>query len=185
MGAPRLIAALLFSLLGLACVWAMGPIQRYAIRAFLEGEPAFAAPVQAREGVLAIRRDVNGKGHYGASRNGKRTHKGIDILSAVGDPVYASKSGRIVQSGWQKGYGGVVKIAHPGETLSVYAHLSRVSVRQGQWVAQGALIGRTGKSGNASERRTLPHVHFELRYKDTPFDPILGPLDKKLKLVLR
>lgn len=183
MSTARLIAALVFSGLGLGCVWLLDPVGDYATAQFLEGEPVFAAPIRAEHGILGIRRDVNGKGHYGASRNGNRTHQGIDLLSAIGDPVYASKSGRVTKAGWQKGYGGVVKIAHPGQTLSVYAHLSRLSVREGEWVAIGTPIGRTGKSGNASGHRTLPHVHFELRYQDKPFDPILGPLDNRLKVV--
>jgi murein DD-endopeptidase MepM/ murein hydrolase activator NlpD len=179
----RLMTALVFSGLGTGCAWALFPVSQLAVREFLEAEPFFSAPIQAPAGVLYVRKDVNGKGHFGASRNGGRTHKGIDLLSAIGDPVLASKSGRIVEAGWQKGYGGVVKISHPGNTLSVYAHLSRVTVRKGDWVACATLIGRTGKSGNASEKDTLPHVHFELRFEQTPVNPTAHFLDKKLKLL--
>lgn len=177
------MTALVFSGLGAGCAWSLGPVYRYASAQFLEGEPYFAAPVQPAQGALHVRADVNGKGYFGASRNGGRTHQGIDLLSPVGDPVFASKSGRVIQAGWQKGYGGVVKISHPGELLSVYAHLSRVAVRKGDWVAQNTLIGHTGKSGNASEKHTLPHVHFELRFKEKPVDPARGLLDKDLKII--
>lgn len=182
MSRRRLLAALAFSGLGMGCAWALAPVAAYATSEFRAAEPTFGAPVHAPDGVLRIRKDVNGKGHFGASRNGGRTHRGIDVLSPVGDPVFASKTGRVAYATWQKGYGGVVKILHPGGTMTVYAHLSRITVRQGDWVVRSTLIGRTGKSGNASEAHTLPHVHYELRLNENVIDPAQGPFDKNIKI---
>ncbi len=96
----------------------------------------------------------------------------------------ASKSGRVLVAAEEKGYGNVVKILHPsGEWLSVYAHLSRINVQEGDWVPLGKVIGNIGKTGNANDPNTLPHIHFELRSFEVPKDPstVLNPELKVLK----
>ena len=87
-------------------------------------------------------------------------HPGIDIAGAIGNAVYATDSGVVVYSGWsQYGYGNLIVLDHGNGWQSAYAHLSSVKVGCGESVAQGALIGALGSTGNS----TGPHLHFELR----------------------
>ena len=184
MSRRRLVAALLCLLITGALFWSLRRVLVYAIDQFLQGEPALISPIQTPDGVLRVRTDRNGKGYFGANRDGGRKHKGVDLLSAVGDPVFAAKSGRVIFAGWQKGYGGVVKVAHPNQTVSVYAHLSRLFVNQGEWVSQSTQIGRVGKSGNSSPAGTLPHLHFELRQNGVVIDPSKALRVSKLSISL-
>ena len=65
------------------------------------------------------------------------------------------------------GYGKLVVLRHSLGMTSWYAHLSRISVRRGQCVAAGALLGKVGATGRA----TGPHLHFELRLRGAAVDP--------------
>ena len=97
-----------------------------------------------------------------------RVHAGIDISSPSGEPtaVHAVAAGfaRAVDTG--NGYGLTVEIVHFGDGaryLSRYAHLSAAFVSdEGQWVAQGEVVGTTGATGNAE----VVHLHFEVRDAD-------------------
>ncbi len=84
-------------------------------------------------------------------------HKGIDIAARY-ENVKASKYGKVTFSGWMGGYGYAVIIAHPGGWKSLYGHLSKIYVSEGQYVKQGQVIGKSGNTG----RSTGPHLHFEL-----------------------
>jgi hypothetical protein len=89
-------------------------------------------------------------------------HLAIDIAAGGGAPIYAVDSGVVVFAGWSTGgYGNVVIIDHGNGYQTVYAHLSSVSVRCGQSVSQGTIIGVAGDTGNS----TGPHLHFEVRYQ--------------------
>ncbi len=93
-------------------------------------------------------------------RRFRRVHTGIDLAAPQGTPIYAAKGGVITAAGWSRvGYGYYVKINHGGGVETLYAHMSRIAVRSGQQVKQGALIGYVGRTGFA----TGPHLHFEVR----------------------
>lgn len=115
------------------------------------------------QGLLIIRNDSNGKGHFGASRDGGRTHKGIDLAAPLGYPIFAAKSGRVSISTEEKGYGKYIEIIHPDGLRTRYAHLALLGVREGEWARQAQLIGKNGKSGNAADPKIKPHLHFEVR----------------------
>ena len=66
-----------------------------------------------------------------------------------------------------EGYGNLVVLRHDEETLTLYAHNSRMKVKTGQHVAQGQVIALLGNSG----RSTGPHSHFELRREDSAVNP--------------
>lgn len=96
-------------------------------------------------------------------------HSGVDLAASSGTPVYASSPGRVIYRGWNNwGYGYLVVLAH-GPFTSFYAHLSSINVGCGQMVGSGSLIGGVGTTGNSSG----DHLHFEIRYNDTPVDPLL------------
>lgn len=84
-------------------------------------------------------------------------HQGIDIRSRY-QWIRAAKYGKVTFAGWMGGYGRTIIIAHPGGWKSLYGHLSRISVRRGQYVKQGQFIGKSGNTGLS----TGAHLHFEL-----------------------
>jgi murein DD-endopeptidase MepM/ murein hydrolase activator NlpD len=99
--------------------------------------------------------------------NGMRQfHQGLDIRSNYQN-IRATKFGRVTYTGWLGKYGNVIIIAHPGGWKSVYGHLSRIFVRQGQEVRQGQWIGKSGNTGYS----TGPHLHFELIKDGVPKNP--------------
>ncbi len=99
---------------------------------------------------------------YGWRRNPfnpryREFHAGIDIRARY-QWIRASKYGKITYTGWLGGYGKTVIIAHPGGYKTLYAHLSRIIVRRGQYVKQGQTIAQSGNTG----RSTGAHLHFEI-----------------------
>jgi murein DD-endopeptidase MepM/ murein hydrolase activator NlpD len=89
----------------------------------------------------------------------RQFHAGVDYRATTGTPVYAVSSGRVIMAGWNGGYGNTVEIRHDNGFVTQYAHLSRISVRNGQSVARGSVIGAVGSTGLS----TGPHLHFGLR----------------------
>jgi murein DD-endopeptidase MepM/ murein hydrolase activator NlpD len=130
----------------------------------------FICPIEY-EGDWVIRADSRGDGVFGAPRNGRRLHEGLDLYAPIGEPVYAAKSGVVSAARYTRGMGNYVVIRHFGGDKSIYGHLSRLEVKKGQWVMRGKLIGAVGKTGNASNRNIQPHLHFELRREGEPVDP--------------
>ena len=98
-----------------------------------------------------------------------RAHNGIDYAAPVGTPVRATSSGVVEFAGVRGDYGNCVVIRHPDGLTSWYGHLSHISIQvmQGRRVGQGEVLGEVGMSGLA----TGPHLHYEIRREDRPFDP--------------
>jgi murein DD-endopeptidase MepM/ murein hydrolase activator NlpD len=94
-------------------------------------------------------------------------HMGIDLAVIEGSNVYASKSGEVLVSEYQSGYGNVVKIEHENGYMTVYAHLSEKFVLAGDYVTEGQLIAASGNTGIS----TGPHLHFEIRKDNQPLNP--------------
>ncbi len=90
-----------------------------------------------------------------------RYHTGIDIANSIGTPILAPKSGTVVniQHYGKYSYGNMAMIDHGDGAVTVYGHMSEISVSMGQHVAQGQQIGLMGCSGFC----TGPHLHFEIR----------------------
>lgn len=98
----------------------------------------------------------------------KMTHTGIDIDGNRGDPVGAAEAGEVLFTGWLRGYGQIVVVDHGGDLTTVYAHLSRISVAEGDRVKVGQTVGLVGDTGVA----TGPHLHFEVRVNGEAKDPM-------------
>lgn len=97
----------------------------------------------------------------------RRFHAGMDFSAPVGTDVFATGNAKVVFTGWKQGYGNTVELDHGFGYTTLYAHLYKVLVHNGQNVKRGdviALVGNTGKS-------TGPHLHYEVRYQDKPVDP--------------
>lgn len=97
----------------------------------------------------------------------KKSHTGIDIASNQGTAVYASDGGSVTLAGCNGGYGNCIMIDHGNGYVTLYGHLSSISVSVGQTVSQGATIGAVGSTGNS----TGPHLHFEVLKNGTRIDP--------------
>lgn len=96
-----------------------------------------------------------------------RTHTGIDIDGTTGQPVVASNSGTVILASSYSGYGNTVIIDHGG-VQTLYAHMSSLSVSEGQQIAQGKVVGAVGCTGSC----TGDHLHFEVRVDGSPVDPL-------------
>lgn len=86
-------------------------------------------------------------------------HAGIDMAGAMGEPIYASADGTVLQAGRSNGYGNLVELSHGKGIDTRYGHLSAILVHPGDQVHQGQLIGRMGSTG----RSTGTHLHYEIR----------------------
>ncbi|MFF7374995.1 transglycosylase family protein [Streptomyces massasporeus] len=89
----------------------------------------------------------------------KGYHTGIDFPVPTGTSVKSVAAGSVVSAGWGGSFGYQVVVRHADGRYSQYAHLSAISVRDGQSVSAGQRIGRSGSTGNSSG----PHLHFEVR----------------------
>ncbi len=135
------------------------------LRIPVPGRPAGTVAVRRRVGFLWPARGVL------TSRFGsrwRRHHNGIDLAAPRGTPIYAARSGRVRYAGWYGGYGLLVVIDHGDGLETYYGHASRILVRPGQWVAQGQRIALVGCTGAC----TGSHLHFEVRVRGTPTDPL-------------
>jgi lipoprotein NlpD len=95
-------------------------------------------------------------------------NKGVDVGGKIGDPVYASASGRVVYSGTGlRGYGRLVIIKHNKTYLSAYAHNHQILVKEGQQVVKGQKIAEVGDTDADG-----PRLHFEIRRLGKPVDPL-------------
>ena len=97
-----------------------------------------------------------------------RMHTGIDFGVGYGTPIVASDGGVVVWAGPRGGYGNAVIIDHGNALATLYAHQSRLAVSQGATVDRGQAIGYVGSTGMS----TGPHLHFEVRVRGTPVDPL-------------
>lgn len=100
-----------------------------------------------------------------------RMHQGIDIGVLRRLPVVAAADGRVEATGYvtgYEGYGLVVLLAHGEGRKTLYAHLSRIDVPLGARVGQGRRLGLAGCTGSC----TGTHLHFELRKRGVPVNPM-------------
>jgi murein DD-endopeptidase MepM/ murein hydrolase activator NlpD len=98
-----------------------------------------------------------------------RVHEGLDIIGDVGTPVVAAGDGIIQLAGHTGGgFGYAVVINHGYGYQTVYAHLSKILVREGQRIKRGDLIAKSGRSGLVSG----PHLHYEVRHNGISENPL-------------
>lgn len=121
-----------------------------------------------RPGVLAMPAQGSLSQDYGATRFARsggyrgKWHNGVDISAPIGTPVFAAEKGKIVVVGdqdrycYRGAYGKFIAIEHENNLVTLYAHLSLQTRKEGDIVNQGDLIGYVGRTGYA----TGPHLHF-------------------------
>lgn len=107
--------------------------------------------------------------YFGQRGAFQRYHTGIDLAAPYGTPIVAAKAGQVEVAGWSSmGYGFHVVLDHGGGVETLYAHMSRLAVRAGQWVEAGQVIGYVGSTGWS----TGPHLHFEVRVGGVARNPL-------------
>ena len=105
---------------------------------------------------------------YGLLAKGLR-NDGINISANKGDPVFASKDGKVVYAGNEiQAFGNLILIKHYDNKTTAYAHLDKIKVKKGQTVKKGEVIAVLGNSGKVSK----PQLHFELRDSNGPLNPL-------------
>lgn len=105
--------------------------------------------------------------HYDSTK--RKPHLGVDISAPKGSAILAAHDGQVIYVGNRfKGYGKMLIIEYGDRWATLYSHLSKISVREGQTIKRGQAIGLIGRTGNA----TGIHLHFEIRYFRQPIDPL-------------
>jgi murein DD-endopeptidase MepM/ murein hydrolase activator NlpD len=120
------------------------------------GAPSFRWPVRGRV--------ITG---FGPKGNGQQ-NDGINVAVPEGTPIKAAEEGVVAYAGNElKGYGNLVLVRHSNGFVTAYAHASELSVKKGETVKRGQVLGKAGATGNV----TSPQLHFEVRKGATPVDP--------------
>jgi len=109
-----------------------------------------------------------GDTRFSGSSGGTRPHKGLDISSAMGNPIVAPADGGVTSVGVDLDYGRLIFIDHGHGFASKYGHLENVYVQTGEKVKKGQAIGAVGSTGHS----TGPHLHYEVRIQGNPVNPI-------------
>lgn len=105
---------------------------------------------------------------FGKQADGAR-NDGINLAVPAGTPVHAAEAGTVIYAGnGLEGYGNLVLVKHADDWVSAYAHNETLAVSRGETVTRGQLIANVGKSGSVDQ----PQLHFELRKKSKPVDPL-------------
>ena len=94
-------------------------------------------------------------------------HTGIDLAARYGAPIYAAKAGYVTEAGWGK-FGLNIRISTGRSVSNIYGHMSRLQVRNGEFVNRGELIGYEGCTGIC----TGSHLHFEVQVSGAPRNPL-------------
>ncbi|KKQ59341.1 MAG: Peptidase M23 family protein [Parcubacteria group bacterium GW2011_GWE2_38_18] len=95
-------------------------------------------------------------------------HFGIDVANKIGTPLYAADAGVVEVAGWGNGYGNQILINHGGGKKTRYAHLSKFSVKKGDHVNKGQVVGLMGSTGWS----TGSHIHFEVIINGVKYNPL-------------
>lgn len=136
------------------------PAAAEAVQAMAKGQRLVAEQVARETEARRIRFALPTKGIF-TSGYGARWgvfHWGIDLANSIGTPILAAADGVVVESGPASGFGLWVRILHSDGTTTIYGHINRSLVVEGQKVRAGQKIAEMGNRGNS----TGPHLHFEV-----------------------
>ena len=105
----------------------------------------------------------------GFKASGRHRHWGIDLAAPLNTPIFSAQDGRVIYAGRGfRGYGRLIIIESEKGLATLYGHLAKITVKEGQPVNKGQEIGKMGRSGRA----TGVHLHFEVRANRVPVDPL-------------
>jgi len=104
--------------------------------------------------------------------NERTFHGGVDIAAEEGKNVHSARWGKVVYAGDINGYGSTVILEHELGYYTLYGHLEKILVEEGETVDSGQIIGTVGTTG----KTTGPHLHFEIRHENQKLNPDNIPL---------
>jgi len=129
----------------------------------VQGFPDFQHMVMPVQGIettpFGAQRYVNGQA--------KSPHAGVDIAAKKGTPILAPWDGQILLASPMFLNGNLIAIGHGQGLVTVYAHLNKFLVHEGEWVKAGQMIGEVGSTG----RSTGPHLHWGMRFHHARINP--------------
>ncbi|HUY76693.1 MAG TPA: LysM peptidoglycan-binding domain-containing M23 family metallopeptidase [Ktedonobacterales bacterium] len=98
-------------------------------------------------------------------------HDGVDMAAPQGNPIHAAQAGQVIWAGYDatNGFGWSVVINHCNHVSSLYGHMMSISVKAGENVDTGTVIGQEGSTGWS----TGPHLHISVMWDNVPIDPML------------
>ncbi len=100
---------------------------------------------------------------------GKKSHWGLDLANKKNTEILAAEKGKVIYTGKGfHGYGNLIVIEHGSEWATLYAHLNTITVKEGDEVKRGEVIGMMGNTGRSSGT----HLHFEMRHNRQPVNPM-------------
>jgi murein DD-endopeptidase MepM/ murein hydrolase activator NlpD len=100
---------------------------------------------------------------------GKRSfHSGVDMAASQGTPIYAALDGKVTTTGYSAVYGNYVIITHHSGYKSLYAHMSQITCKRGNFVYTNTMIGRVGSTGQS----TGPHLHWTVYKNGKTVNPL-------------
>ncbi len=100
---------------------------------------------------------------------GLRTyHSAVDIVVNLGTSIKATNDGRVADTGYNSVFGNYIILKHDSGYQSLYAHLSKINVKEGSYISKGSVIGLSGNTGQS----TGPHLHFSLFKNGQALDPL-------------
>jgi murein DD-endopeptidase MepM/ murein hydrolase activator NlpD len=131
-----------------------------AVQAMAKGQRLVAENVAREAEASRIRFVLPTKGVFTSGYGGRWGvfHWGIDLANSIGTPILAAADGVVVESGPASGFGLWIRIRHSDGATTVYGHINRSLVTEGQKVRAGQEIAEMGNRGNS----TGPHLHFEV-----------------------
>lgn len=100
-------------------------------------------------------------------------HTGIDLAAPKGTPIYASRSGKVLQAQDIPGYGKTIVMEHETKFKTRYAHLDKIHVSKGSWINKYSIIGEVGDTGFVrKEGLDGSHLHFEVYEYEKQVNPM-------------
>lgn len=132
-------------------------------------EPEDQVIVQPQNSLVTEKSLQNPLSYIKVNQSYSYFHPGLDLGGPTGLPVKSVKPGRVLFAGYSTdGYGNNVIIDHGDGLTSLYAHLSKIEVKEGQEVGMDTEIGQLGRTGHA----TGPHLHIEIRSNGASLNPL-------------
>ena len=124
--------------------------------------------IDLRQFSMPLKNKLTVTSSVGYRKRFKRNHNGVDISLHTGDTIYACFDGKVRLTDYQpSGYGNVVVLRHYNGLETIYGHMSKILVKENQYVRNGQPIGLGGNTG----RSTGPHLHLETRFCGALIDP--------------
>lgn len=128
--------------------------------------PPAATPVVSGAGKLPVEGSIVSK--FGQSYLGA-INQGINISAPMGTDVYSSSNGEVIHSAYDPKFGNLIIIkSHNEDIFMAYAHMSDLSLKVGERVVEGQVLGHVGQTGKV----TKPQLHFAIRKGKIPMDPV-------------